>query len=75
MKNIYSHQSFNKSKGIQRRKYNNRYQRRVNVLISTKIQDKFWNKDKTDMLESELQKGQHDRISPYLLAKKLLKYE
>ena len=75
LKSLRSHQSFNKSKGIQRQKYNNRYQQRVNVLISTKIQDKFWNKDKTDILESELQKGQHDRISPYLLAKKLLKYE
>ena len=75
LKSLRSHQSFNKSKGIQQQKYNNRYQQRVNVLISTKIQDKFWNKDKTDILESELQKGQHDRISPYLLAKKLLKYE
>ena len=72
LKSIRSHEDFNKSKGIQREKFEDRYQRRINAHISSEIQQKFWDQEKTGLLQSELKKDQQDRLSPYLLARKLL---
>ena len=72
LKSIYSHQSFNKTKGILTQKSKDRYQRYVNALINEDFHQKFWNKQKTILLQSELKKIQQDRKSPYLLARKLL---
>ena len=72
LKSIRSHEDFNKSTGIQRQKFEDRYQRRVNANISAEFQQKFWDEAKTDLLQSELQKDKQDRLSPYLLSRKLL---
>ena len=72
LKSIRSHETFNKSTGIQRQKFEDRYQRRVNAHISSEFQQKFWDEAKTDLLQSELQKDKQDRLPPYLLSKKLL---
>ena len=72
LKSIRSHEAFNKSTGIQRQKYEDRYQRRVNAHISSEFQQKFWDERKTSLLQSELQKDKQDRLSPYLLSRKLL---
>ena len=69
---IESHQSFNGKHAIQLRKSEKRYQRRVNALINSKLNQSFWDKDKIGQLKNEIKKEQSDRISPYLLAKKLL---
>ena len=73
LKNINSHQSFNNSKGIQRQKFEDRYRRSVNALINEEFQNKFWDEVKTGLFKSEVQKDHKDRMSPYLLARKLLK--
>ena len=72
LKSIHSHQVFNKSKGIQIQKIEDRYQRRVNAYINEEFQQKFWDEEKTGLMESEIQKNQQDRLSPYLLSRKLL---
>ena len=72
LKNINSHQSFNNSKGIQRQKFEDRYRRSVNALINEEFQNKFWDEVKTGLFKSEVQKDHKDRMSPYLLARKLL---
>ena len=72
LKNINSHQSFNNSKGIQRQKFEDRYRRSVNALINEEFQKKFWDEVKTGLFKSEVQKDHKDRMSPYLLARKLL---
>ncbi len=72
LKSIRSHQSFNQSKGMQTKKFEDRYQRRVNTLIDVELQQKFWDQTKTELLQSELQKDHEHRISPYALARKLL---
>ncbi len=72
LKSIRSHKAFNKSTGIQRQKFEDRYHRRVNTHINSELQQKFWDRSKTDLLQSELKKDKQDRLSPYLLSKKLL---
>ena len=72
LKSIRSHKAFKKSTGIQRQKFDDRYKRRVNGHISSEYQQKFWDEAKTRLLQSELQKNQQDRLSPYLLSRKLL---
>ena len=72
LKNLLSHQNFNQSKGIQMRKFQDRYHRCVNSLINSNIQKIFWNEEKTCLLQSELQKGQQKQMSPYSLVSKLL---
>jgi len=72
LKSIRSHEAFNKSTDIQRQKFEDRYQRRVNAHISSEFQQKFWDEGKTDLLQSELKKDKQDRLSPYLLSRKLL---
>ena len=42
------------------------------VQSYSEFQQKFWDEEKTDLLESELQKDKQDRLSPYLLSRKLL---
>ena len=69
---IRSHQSYIKSKGIQRQKIEDRYQRRVNTLINAEFQQKFWDETKTGLLKSELKKDDKERMSPYVLARKLI---
>ncbi|SVD11755.1 uncharacterized protein METZ01_LOCUS364609, partial [marine metagenome] len=56
LKSIHSHQAFNKSQGIQRQKFEDRYQRRVNAHINVEFQQKFWDETKKNLLKSELQK-------------------
>ena len=72
LKSICSHKAFNKSTGIQRQKFEDRYRRRVNTHISSEFQQKFWDEAKTGLLQSELKKDKQDRLSPYLLSRKLL---
>ena len=72
LKSIRSHQNFIKDKGIQRQKFKDRYQRRVVTLINEEFQQKFWDKTKISLLESEMKKGQKGKMSPYVLARKLL---
>ena len=72
IKCISAHQSFNKNQGIQKQKFDDRYQRRVNALINSEFQQQFWNEEKTELLQSQLQIDQKDRMSSYVLARKLL---
>ena len=72
LKSIISHQTFIKDKGIQRQKFEDRYHRRVKALIYAEFQQRFWDEAKTVLLQSEVNKGQKDWMSPHVLAKKLL---
>ena len=73
LKNINSHQSFNNSKGIYRQKFEDRYKQSVNAIINEEFQNNFWDEVKKALFKSEVQKDHKDRMSPYLLARKLLK--
>jgi len=70
---ILSHQKYNQDKGIQKEKFDNRYQRRVNAFIAEEFHHKFWDETKKSLLQTELKKNQKDRMSPYVFTKKLLK--
>ena len=69
---IRSHQTYNKDQGIQKQNFEDRYRRRINALINEEFQQKFWDKTKKSLLQSELQKDHKDRMSPYVLTRNLL---
>ena len=69
---IRSHQTYNKDRGIQKQNFEDRYRRRINALINEEFQQKFWDKTKKSLLQSELKKDHKDRMSPYVLTRNLL---
>ena len=75
LQSIYSHESFLKSGDVYNKKYQDRYKRRVNNFIKSDFMQKFWNKEKTNILQLELQKENIDRLSPFSLFKQLIKNE
>ena len=54
------------------KKFDDRYKRRIEVCINMKLEEKFWDDAKREMVIRELNKNQQKRLSPYLLSKKLL---
>ena len=73
--NINSHYEYNQANGLRYEKFDERYQRRLNAYVNLDLQNKFWNKIKQKSLIAELKKSQKERMSPYLLSKKLLENE
>ena len=69
---IESHYSYNQKQGIQQRNLKKRYKRRVMKLISDDFKEYFWNDTRFRQLENELEKDQHNRKTPYLLANQML---
>ena len=71
--NIDSHRSFNKAQGVQKQKMEERYKCRITELITDDYIEKFWDDRNHSELQRELKKNHQDRISPYELAKKMLR--
>ncbi len=70
---IESHRTFNEKQGIQQQKMDDRYRRKIMEIITDDYVEKFWDDTNCSELQEELKKNHHDRISPYDLAKQLLK--
>jgi len=69
---IEKHKSFNKVLGIQDKKIDDRYKKRVMKLIADDLMDNFWKEKSHLILQNELKKKYNHRMSPYDLSNQLL---
>ena len=69
---VHSHKKYIESQGIQKKKRDERYKRRVTKIITDDLLDEFWKDKIHSELRSELEKKYNLRQSPYDLAKKLM---
>ena len=57
---------------MQRIKFNDRYEKRINDLINAEFKKIFWDEGKMEILRLEMEKNHKDRLSPYVLSRQLL---
>ena len=69
---IDSHRTFNEIQGIQQKKMDDRYRRRITEIITDDYLGKFWDDTNCSELQEELKKNHNERTSPYDLAKQML---
>jgi len=68
---ILIHYKFLNSKKNHINKYNLRYKKTVDDLLSDNFKNQFWTKGKKEMLENELNKNFKSQLTPYKLVEKL----
>ena len=69
---IEFHNSFNQKFGIHKQKIDEQYIYRITEIIKDDYAEKFWDDKKRLELQRELDKKHKERISPYVLANKML---
>ena len=70
---ILTHYKFLNSKKNHINKYNLRYKKTVDDLLSDNFKNQFWTKVKKEILENELNKNFKSQLTPYQLVNKLSK--
>ena len=73
--NIMNHKNFIEENNVKSKKMDDRYIKAIKSLIIDELNQNFWNSDKriNNILKKELQLDYQQRLSPYKIAKKLLK--